>query len=143
MIGFSVAAILSCGFSVTSAGYGPSSAFLAAIILGMTTFPVYSLAAAHANDFVDPGQVVELSSSLLFHYALGAIGSPLIIALAVSNAGPMALFVIIAVGHVALCGFALFRMTIRPSAEKQGAYVYMPRTSFFFARLLKRRGNGT
>ena len=138
MIGFSVAAILASGSTILSASMGVNSILIASFLFGAATFPIYSLAAAHANDFVDPSSMVELSASLIFNYAVGAIASPLIMAYAVSLVGPAAMFGLIAFAHIALCAFAYLRMRARPASEKKTAYTYMPRTTFLFARLLKR-----
>lgn len=40
--------------------------FLAAGLFGLTTFPIYSISAAHAHDFAVPEETVELSAALLF-----------------------------------------------------------------------------
>ena len=143
MIGFSVSAVLSCGFTILSAGMGIGPVLAASIMFGATTFPIFSLASAHANDFVDSSEMVELNSSLIFNYALGAIASPLAVSLAIAVLGSPAMFILIAIAHVLLCAFAFLRMRVRPASEAKTAYTYMPRTSFLFAQLLKRGKDGS
>ena len=143
MIGFSLSVVVASGVTMISAGMGVEMVMAAAILFGITSFPIYSLAAAHANDFIDPQQMVELSSSLLFSYALGAIASPLLVSYAIGAFGPYAMFTFIALAHIVLCVFSFIRMRVGPKPEDKTAYVYMPRTTFLFARLLKRHKDHT
>ena len=112
---------------------------LNATVFGLTAFPIYSVAAAHANDFATSEERVELSAALMFFYALGAIAAPLFASGLIQRYGPSALFVMIAVGHVVLIVFGLTRMRARPTAEKRTRYVYAPRTSFTIGRLTRRQ----
>ena len=141
MIGFSIAASLSCALTIMTAEIGPIAVVAASVIFGAMTFPIYSVASAHANDFVEPRRMVELSSSLLFNYALGAIASPLIASIVISLYGPSSMFVLIAAAHAVLLVFSTVRMAVGPASERKTSLVYMPRTSFLFARLLKRKNN--
>jgi len=138
LIWISVAAMASCGVTVAAAGGGTGLVMLAAGIFGFMTFPIYSVAAAHAHDFADPTERVELSAALLFFYALGAIASPLIASILIENYGPKALFLFISVGHFGLVVFGLSRMRARPTKEARTPYIYAPRTSFLIGRLIGR-----
>ena len=51
------------------------SAFLT-FIFGATSYPIYSVSAAYANDFAEKDFVVELNAALIFFYSIGAIISP-------------------------------------------------------------------
>lgn len=135
---FSAAAIVASLLFVFLSGMGVWALLIASAIFGITTYPIYSIAAAHANDFVDKNHTVELSASLLCYFALGAIISPLIVSLLVAELGSQAMFVFIGMVHVVLCLYGLIRMTKRPSIIKR-SYRYMPRTTFTFGRLFKRR----
>jgi MFS family permease len=115
--------------------------FLAAGFFGFTTFPVYSVSAAHAHDHAAQHERVELSAALMFLYAVGAIASPVIASVLIDRFGPASMFVFIAVAHLLLVVFGFYRMWVRPSPGARTAYVYVPRTSFLIGRLL-RRGNG-
>ena len=141
MFSFSGFAVVSCLLTIFLSGAGAFAVFTASLIFGLATFPIYSIAAAHANDFVDPEHMVELSSSLIFYFAIGAIISPLLVSAMVAAFNPPAMFVFIAGAHVALCLFGLFRMTRRP-ANTQGPYTYMPRTTFVIGRLFRNRKGG-
>lgn len=138
LILLSVAAIL-CSFLTwftQNAGHGP--VMISAFLFGFFTFPIYSVAAAHANDFVDGSKRVELSAALMFYFALGAIAAPYLASRLIDSYGPFALFSMIALAHVILVLFGLLRMLARPSPEERTRYVYAPRTSFMIGRLNKR-----
>lgn len=135
LIWLSAAAILSCVVTVLAAGSGITGIFLTAGFFGFTTFPIFSVAAAHANDFASSEERVELSAALMFYYAVGAIASPLLASNLIENFGPSALFAMIAAGHVALIGFGLARMRRRPTLDERTPYTYTPRTTFSMGRL--------
>ena len=115
---------------------------VAAGLFGFSTFPVYSVSAAHANDFATSEQRVELSAALMFWYAMGAIPAPYLASTLIRAHGPAALFGLIAVGHLCLIVFGLTRMRARPTPEDRTHYVYAPRTSFTIGKLLKRSREG-
>ena len=138
LIGLSIAAILSCGVTVMVSGMGQSAAFLTAGLFGFTTFPIFSVSAAHANDFATSEQRVELSAALMFFYAVGAIASPLVASGLIEQFGPPALFAFVAVGHLGLIVFGLARARQRPTLAVRTPYTYTPRTSFSMGRLFGR-----
>lgn len=138
LIWLSVASVVACGLTVAGAQGGILAIFLAAGFFGFTTFPIYSVSAAHAHDFADQSQRVELSAALMFLYALGAIASPVIAAALIAGFGPAGMFAFIALAHVLLVAFGLFRMRARPAPEDRTRYTYVPRTSFLIGRLLRR-----
>ncbi|MGI9368864.1 MAG: MFS transporter [Ruegeria sp.] len=138
LIWLSAAAVLSCGVTMAASGAGTLSVMLAAGLFGFTTFPIFSVSSAHANDFATTEERVELSAALMFWYALGAIASPYVSSTLIQEFGPGALFAYVAVGHVFLIGFGLARMRSRPTPDERTNYVYAPRTSFTIGRLLKR-----
>jgi MFS family permease len=111
---------------------------ISAALFGLTTFPVYSVAAAHAHDFATSEERIELSAALMFFYAVGAIAAPWLTSLLIDTFGPSALFVFISIGHVALIVFGLSRMRVRDTRPDRTPYVYAPRTSFTIGRLLRR-----
>ncbi|MAC77788.1 MAG: hypothetical protein CML66_06960 [Rhodobacteraceae bacterium] len=138
LIGLSCAAILSSALTIATQGGGTAVVLINAFIFGMTSFPIYSIAAAHAHDFAESHERVELSAALMFFYAVGAIAAPFTSSLLIAGFGPYALFVMIAVAHAGLVAFGLFRMTARPSPSERTSYVWSPRTSFQIGRLTGR-----
>ena len=139
LIGISALAFMVCG-AITWTGVvaGPALLYLAAFAFGATTFPLFSISAAHANDFCAADFVVELNASLILLFAVGAVASPYLAATLIEYYGPGALFAYVAAGHGGLIGFGLYRMT-RRAAVMRTPYSYLPRTSMIFARLSKRR----
>ncbi|MEM7752192.1 MAG: MFS transporter [Pseudomonadota bacterium] len=137
LIWLSGLAVLSCGITILFASHGPTAAFVTAFFFGLATFPIYSVAAAHAHDFADDAERVELSAALMFLFALGAIASPWVVSTLIERFGPSAMFAFVSTAHVALIIFGLLRMRKR-STETRTRYVYAPRTSFLIGRLLKK-----
>ncbi len=136
LIWLSIAAILSCILTASFSNSNITVVLILAALFGFTTFPIYSVATAHAHDFASSEERVELSAALLFFFALGAIAAPFIASQLISSFGPAALFILIALGHVALVVFGLNRMRVRPTATEKTRYVYAPRTTFTIGRLL-------
>jgi MFS family permease len=137
LIWLSFAAILSCMVTANINTNNTYILMLTAGIFGFTTFPIFSVAAAHAHDFAQDYERVELSAALMFFYAVGAIAAPYTASILMQSFGPSALFYLIAFGHVGLVVFGFYRMLSRPSVEEKTDYIYSPRTSFLIGRLLK------
>lgn len=137
LIGMSAAACAVCGAISSGALGGGAATYLAAFAFGAAAFPLYSIAASHANDFARPEEMVELNAALMFYFGLGAIVSPLAAGRLMESYGPGALFLYIASAHVGLILFSLFRMTRRPVQPEKTPHRYLPRTSFVLTRLFK------
>ncbi|MBY5932013.1 MFS transporter [Tateyamaria omphalii] len=142
LIWLSAAAVASCAITAFATGLSATGIMVTAGIFGLTTFPIYSVAAAHAHDFADASERVELSAALMFYFALGAIAAPFTASALIDAFGPPALFAMIAVGHVILIIFGLARMRARATPSERTRYVYAPRTSFQIGRLLGRSRDG-
>lgn len=112
--------------------------YLFSFLFGAVTIPIFSVAAAHANDFVDPDEYVALNASLMLFFSIGAIFSPLIASGLMQYFGPSSLFTFISLAHISLIIFGLIRMRVRPTRMVRTAYLYIPRTSVFIGRLLGR-----
>ncbi|MEM9268170.1 MAG: MFS transporter [Pseudomonadota bacterium] len=138
LIGVSGIAILVCTAASTLPAGTPWMLYAMAVAFGAATFPVFSISAAHANDFAEPDFVVDLSASLIFLFGMGAITAPLVASALMDRFGPTALFAMIAGAHGVLVLFGLYRMTRRP-ARTRTAYTYTPRTSFLLGRVLRRK----
>ncbi len=139
LIWLSVAAIGSCAITVSMSGSGTAMVMATAVLFGFTTFPIFSVAAAHAHDFASTEERVELSAALMFFYAIGAIASPLIASSLINAYGPASLFIFLAAGHGVLIIFGLSRMSVRRTRKRRTPYVYAPRTSFLIGRLLRKQ----
>lgn len=137
LIGLSAAAVVSCGVTAFSGELSTGGVMATAFFFGLTTFPIYSVSAAHAHDFADSSQRIELSAALMFWYAIGAIAAPLVASKLMQAFGPYSMFVMIAAGHVALLLFGLGRIRTRPTKHQRTRYVWTPRTSFQIGRLTR------
>ena len=142
LIGFGALSVGACGVVAMAPGMGAAGVIAASTLFGLATYPIYSVATAHAHDFAEAAERVELSAALLFWYATGAIAAPLAASELIEVHGPSALFALIGAGHAVLIAFGLARMRVRP-ARTRTAYVYAPRTSFLIGRLLGSRRERT
>ena len=138
LIWLSVAAIFSCLLTAYMPSTNSVIIMTNVAFFGLTTFPIYSVAAAHAHDFASADERVELSAALMFFFAIGAIAAPYTASELIEAFGPSALFLLIGAGHVTLVIYGLYRMGVRPTFQEKTPYVYSPRTSFTIGRLLKR-----
>jgi len=141
LIGLSIAGIAACGATILMAGGGTTSVFVAAGLIGFSTIPIYSVSTAHAHDFSNSAERVELSAALMFLYAVGAIASPVVASLVIDRFGPSAMFLMIALAHLLLIIFGIARIRVRPSPDTRTAYTYEPRTSFWVGKLMRRPRN--
>jgi len=110
--------------------------YVMSFLFGFTTFPIYSICAAHASDFVNQDRMITLSASLIFLYASGAIVSPLFAGMIIERYGASMMFSMIAAAHILLMIFTIYRNFIRP-VEQRRRYAYVPRTSMFIASILR------
>jgi len=138
LIWLSVASVLSCAASVYAASFGVWGILLASALFGLTTFPIYSVSAAHAHDFATSDERVELSAALMFWFAMGAIATPYAASLLIEGFGPQAMFTLLAAGHASLIVFGLARMRAGRRAATRTRYINALRTSFMVGRLTGR-----
>jgi MFS family permease len=95
------------------------------LVFGAAAFPLYSLCAAHLNDFVEDNGFVEASGGLLLLYGIGAVIGPLVASAAMRYGGVAMLFLFTAAVHIALAAFTLYRMRRRqaPAGEERTPFV--------------------
>ncbi len=135
LIWLSVAAVICCIASALIHDLPTWGIMLTAFLFGLTSFPIYSVSAAHAHDFANSDERIELSAALMFYYALGAIAAPYVASNLMEVYGPASMFVMIAVGHVLLILFGLTRMRARPTKTERTRYIWAPCTSFLIGKL--------
>ena len=123
--GLSAATIASCIATASLDNPGTTGVMLAAFLFGLTSFPIFSVASAHANDFARSAQRVELSAALMFFYAIGAIAAPVAVSKLIEWFGPNAMFTTIAVGHGLLILVGGARMRARPTRGRRTRSVGM------------------
>ena len=94
---------------------------VAGAAFGAGAFPLYALAVAHANDYADASESVEVSSGLLLIYGMGAAAGPLLASLWREAMGGPSLFFFTAAVHIVLIAYVLWRMAQRvpPQPEQR------------------------
>ena len=90
-----------------------------AFFYGMTSFPLYSLCAAHMNDHIKEGGFVEASSGLLLTFAAGAIIGPLIVSPVMVNLNIYGLFSFTAGVQILLALFTFYRISKRAPVDEE------------------------
>ncbi|MDX7950739.1 MFS transporter [Lichenihabitans sp. Uapishka_5] len=81
--------------------------------IGASTMVLYTVAISHVNDRAGPDNGVEVSSTMLFLYCVGAIVGPAVGSVGMAWFGPAALFVQNAAVHAALVGFTVWHLVCR------------------------------
>ena len=135
-----ITVIISIGFTLSEVEFifGVRVIFILVFIFGLTTMPIYSLCAIHANNQIDAKDMIMLSASLIFIFGIGSIISPVIASLLLDRFGPNSMFSYFAGLHVILLGYTLYRAMIRPLTDLPSRpYTYIPRTSLFIAKTIK------
>ncbi len=126
MTGVSFAAAL-LALLANSAGEG--AAFWALVALfGGASLSLHTLSLAYTNDYLEPTEMVGASGVLVLVLGLGSVIGPLLAGLAIGAFGAEGYFLLLALTHVALSLFAIWRMTQRAPLDQdaQGPYVALP-----------------
>ena len=89
------------------------------VILGAVSFPIYSLALAHANDYLEADQMLGASAKLVLIYGVGAICGPIIVGFAMEYVGAAGYMTFLALVHGGLGLYALSRMLVRPETPDE------------------------
>ncbi|MEM7426919.1 MAG: MFS transporter [Pseudomonadota bacterium] len=94
-------------------------------IFGALSLPLYSLALAHANDYLESDQMLGAAGKLVLLFGVGAIAGPVIAGQLMELLGAQAFFLFLGLVYGLIAVFALYRMTRRPSLplEEQGDFV--------------------
>ena len=103
----------------------------AATLFGGISFTLYPMSVAHANDHLQPHELVAASGGLILSYSVGATLGPIVASPLMDFAGPLALFAFLVVAGVAASAFATWRLRVRPPVpmEEQAPFQVVPRTS--------------
>jgi MFS family permease len=102
-----------------------------AFVYGGFTFALYAIAIAHANDQAEPEDFVEIASTLILVFSIGAVVGPMLASAVVEMAGPNSFFAYSAVIHFLTAGFAFYRMQRRAATapEDKDDFIPVPRAS--------------
>jgi len=125
MLALTAAATLVSASVVLLGDYSFALLPVLAFFFGGMTGPIYGMAVAQTNDYVEKDQFVAVSSGLLIAYSLGAIAGPNIASWAMDATGPAGLWLYAAVVLLALGIFTVYRMRRRTALPvvDQGHYV--------------------
>lgn len=129
VIGFGAAA---AGVLLTLGDLLPvTTVFIAAYLFGTMIFPLYGLCVAHANDYAESSEFVDISAGLLLAYGIGATAGPLVASLMVQWTGTSSVFLFTAFTHAGFSAYVLYRLGRRAPAalDDRDAYVPVARTS--------------
>lgn len=123
------------------AGNDPWLNYLGIFLFGCFALPLYSLSAAHANDFAQGGNYVLISAGMLFFWSIGAMTGPFVASVMMQGFGPGILFIFTSIVHALLVVVTLWRMTVRPTVarEKRSSFVGLLRTSPVMMKLARRK----
>jgi MFS family permease len=92
-------------------------------VIGGVANPLYSLAIAYTNDYLEPEDMAGASAGLLFLNGIGAIGGPLLVGWLMDVIGPGGFFVFMGGLMAVMAVYSAWRMTRRPAGVKTGAFV--------------------
>ena len=115
---------------------GPSSSPMALLLitaLGGFSYPLYSIAAAYTNDWIEPEHVNAAASQLVTLYGLGAVVGPFVAAGLMIIGGPKGFFWAAIGLHALLATFFVYRMKAwrSPLAKRPWSEVSLPARAFF------------
>ncbi len=115
------------------------------VAYGGLSCTVYSLCAAHANDFAPPEKLAQTASGLLIAYGLGASAGPVLTSNLMEMFGASTLFMVNTWVHGSLGVFALYRMLRREPKPKaqQRPIVPSPGGQFTSGELYTSMGDRT
>ena len=127
--------IVSCfgaaAFSMLAPQYiGGWQLYVIIAVVGGLSMPLYSLCAAHTNDYLSPPQMVAASGTLVLVSGMGATMGPPVTAFAMEYLGAPAFFYSIAVSLTMVAVYGLWRVTRREALaqEARGDFVVMAPT---------------
>lgn len=122
----SIAAGVALALVVVSPIGVPSFVLIA--ILGGFSYPLYVIASAYANDWVEPQHLAAAASQLLTLYGLGAIIGPFVAAATMVVVGPDGYFWSLVVLHLLIATFFMYRMAAwrAPLANRPWDEVSLP-----------------
>ena len=137
----SMGAVLAGMFINLFAGTSESLNFAGIFLFGCFALPLYSLSAAHANDFAKDGEYVLVATGMMFFWSLGAIIGPLAASLLMQAFGPNILFIFTSIVHMGLVVMTMWRMTVRPTVprDKRNRFIALLRTSPMMMKIARRK----
>ncbi len=108
-------------------------AFVLICLLGGLSYPLYSIAGAYTNDWVEPESVNAAASQLVTLYGMGAVVGPFAVAGAMIVIGPTGFFWALSALHGAIALFFCYRLFAwrAPLVKRPWSEVSLPARAFF------------
>jgi len=133
-VGFA-AATLAVGVSVLLL-LGPAEhpmVFVLVAILGGFSWPLYSIAAAYTNDWIEPEHLNSAASQLVSLYGIGAVAGPFVAAGTMIVAGPDGYYWSLVGLHALIAVFFFYRLLAwrAPLTKRPWSEVSLPARAFF------------
>ncbi len=124
------AVLLACAFASALLGVagdlGAVPLYGFGFVFGGTAMTIYALAVAHANDHTADSDFVQIASTVLLLYALGAVAGPIAAAAAMALAGAGGLFLFCAGAALLTAVLAMLRILVRPRQAAQAPFRSVP-----------------
>jgi MFS family permease len=110
----------------------PMAILLMAIVGGLS-MPLYSIAGAYTNDWIEPEHLNAAASQLVTLYGIGAMFGPFAAAGLMIVIGPSGYYWSIIVLHALIAAFLVYRMSVwrAPLAKRPWSEVSIPARAFF------------
>ncbi len=131
-----VLALLSLGVAAASlatvnlAERSPELLLVLAALYGGVAFTLYPVAIAHANDHIEPTDMVPASAALILFYGCGAFAGPISAAALMSAVGPSGVYLFITLCTLVLgTGAWFYREKDKVATADQVHCIPVPRTS--------------
>ena len=123
--------LIASGLSVFLIAFSYLSLIIFFIILAFYAgmcLPMYSLAIAHINDFIQPDEIIAASSTFAIVYGIGLILGPIFSSYFMKIIGTDGFFVFLFFTHLCLGLFGIYRMAKRTKpTDLKSQYVPLPR----------------
>ena len=128
LIGVTFVASGLCVLIVGSSYISLTLFFILTAMYSCVSLPMYSLAIAHTNDFLEQNEIVAASSSFVRLIGIGSICGPLIVSGIMSIIGPNGFHIYLVLIHGLLGLFGLYRITKRAvPSDSESQYTPLPR----------------
>lgn len=115
---------------------GPATSLMALFLIALVggfSYPLYSIAGAYTNDWVDPEHLNAAASQLVKLYGIGAVVGPLLTAVLMGSIGVSGFYWALIVLHAVIGAFFVYRMRVwrSPLRKRPWSEVSLPARAFF------------
>lgn len=134
VVGFAAAVgTIGAGAALVVLEPGHPATFLCMAALGGLSYPLYSIAAAYTNDWIEPAHLNAAASQLVTLYGLGAVAGPFVAAGAMIALGPDGFFWALVGLHGVIAAYLFYRILAwrSPIAKRPWREVSLPARAFF------------